>query len=81
MNLPVDVRDIYYRQIDESYPVPYAVNALVQYRFVTLAIQKCVTQGADPREEILKAAEDMNEEMARRKREYSRFLESLQIGG
>ncbi|HPT60596.1 MAG TPA: extracellular solute-binding protein [Bacillota bacterium] len=81
VNLLVDVRDIYYRQIDESYPVPYAVNALVQYRFVTLAIQKCVTQGADPREEILKAAEDMNEEMARRKREYSRFLESLQIGG
>jgi len=79
LDLPDEVKNVYYNQIDDSFPVPYAVNALVQYRFVTLALQKCVTQNADPREEILDAADEMNSEMARRKKEYSRFLKSMNI--
>ena len=77
VNLPEQVRDVYYKQIEACSPVPYAVNALVQYRFVTLALQKCVTQKADPNEVILEAAKSMNSEMARRKKEYSRFLENV----
>lgn len=77
IDLKPEIRDVYYKQIEACTPVPYAVNALVQYRFVVLALQKCVTQNADPKATVLEAAKEMNNEMTRRKKEYSRFLENV----
>lgn len=77
VNLPIEVRDVYFRQIEACIPVPYAVNALVQYRYVHIAIQKSILQKENPREAILEAAKEMNSEMARRKKEYNRFLTEL----
>lgn len=77
VNLPKEVRDVYLKQIEACVPVPYAVNALVQYRFVGLALQKTVMLKEDPKVAVLEAAKDMNEEMARRRKEYNRFLVEL----
>lgn len=64
-------------QLNSSEPVPYAINVAVLYRFVKFAVDKSVLQNVDPKTAILEAAKDMNNEMARRKKEYSRFIADL----
>jgi hypothetical protein len=53
------------------------VNAGVQFRYVVFAIQSAVLQGVDPEKAILDAAKAMNDDMARRKVEYKRFLDEF----
>ena len=77
VNLPEDIKQVYFNQIEACVPVPYAINNLVQYRYIVLAIQKVVLQNEDPKKAILEAAEEMNRDMNRRKTEYRRFLEEM----
>jgi len=77
INIDEDARKAFYGQLSHSEPAPYAINVSVLYRFVQFAVDKCILQNADPKEAILKAAEEMNNEMARRKKEYARLLATL----
>lgn len=72
-----DAKASIFGQLTHSEPVPYAINVNVLYRYVTFAIDKSVLQNVDPKEAVLEAAKEMNEEMARRQREYSRLLATL----
>lgn len=74
VNLPEAVKKVYFDQIEASIPIPYGVNSMVQYRYVVFAIQYAVLQNVNPKEAILQAAEAMNDDMARRRAEYQRFL-------
>jgi len=78
VNIDEDAKDAIFGQLTHSEPAPYAINVNVLYRYVTFAIDKSVLQDVSPKEAILEAAKDMNEEMARRQREYSRLLDQLQ---
>lgn len=75
--LPGNIAKVIHEQINESVPVPYVPTASVLHRYVNFAIQACLQQGADPREEAIKAAREMNREMDRRRLEYKRFLDQL----
>lgn len=77
VNLPEDVKKVYFDQIEACIPIPYGVNAGVQFRYVVFAIQNAVLQGVDPEKAILDAAKAMNDDMARRKVEYKRFLDEF----
>ncbi len=72
-----DARNAIYGQLSHSEPAPYAINVAVLYRYVKFAVDKSVLQDMDPKEAILEAAKEMNAEMARRKKEYSRLLANL----
>lgn len=75
--LPGNIARVIHAQINESVPVPYVPTASVLHRYINFAIQACLQQGADPREEAIKAAQEMNKEMDRRRLEYKRFLDQL----
>ncbi|MFA6694842.1 MAG: extracellular solute-binding protein, partial [Bacillota bacterium] len=77
VNLPDDVKKTYFDQIEACVPLPYGVNAGVQFRYIVLAIQSSILQHEDSRKAILNAAEAMNSDMARRKVEYKRFLDEF----
>ena len=77
INIDEDARKTFYGQLSHSEPAPYAINVAVLYRFVKFAVDRCILENADPKAAILKAADDMNNEMARRKKEYARLLASL----
>ncbi len=70
-------RQTFYDQLTHSEPAPYAINVAVLYRYIQFAVDKCILKDVDAKEAILEAAKDMNNEMARRKKEYSRFLADL----
>jgi ABC-type glycerol-3-phosphate transport system substrate-binding protein len=76
--LPGNIAKVIHNQIDESVAVPYAPTQAVLHRYINFAIQACIQQGADPKEEAIKAAKEMNKEMDRRRIEYSRFLDQLE---
>ncbi|HHY19474.1 MAG TPA: hypothetical protein GX522_06210 [Firmicutes bacterium] len=77
VNIEDDAKRTFYGQLSHSEPAPYAINVAVLYRYVKFAVDKSILQNADPKEAILEAAKEMNDEMARRKKEYSRLLANL----
>lgn len=77
VNIDPDTRKAYYGQLEHSEPAPYAANVAVLYRYVKFAVDKSILNNMDPKTAILEAAKEMNDEMSRRKKEYSRLLERL----
>ena len=71
------IRATLYKQINESYAVPYAPTSGVLIRFVQFALHEVLLNKRTPEEAALNAASEMNKEMSRRKIEYQRYLSKL----
>ncbi len=72
------VRETLYKQVHESFAVPYAPTSGVLLRFVSFAVQEVLMDKSSPEVAVKKAASEMNKEMDRRKVEYKRFLERIE---
>lgn len=72
-------RETFVKQAEQSAPVPPAINVAVLYRYVKFAVDKSVLNGVDPEVAILDAAKEMNEDMGKRRKEYTRYLQELGV--
>ena len=77
LHLKESYKQTFFNQVEASETVPPAINVNVLYRYVKLAIDKAILNKINPKTAIVEAARDMNSEMNRRKKEYSRFLAEL----
>lgn len=71
------IRETLYKQIHESYAVPYAPTSGVLLRFISFSFHEVLLDRKTPEEAAKHAASEMNKEMSRRKVEYQRFLDRL----
>ena len=72
-------RQSFSKQVEQCSPVPSAINVNVLYRYVKFAVDKSILKGIDPKIAIIEAAKEMNQDMSKRRKEYSRFLQELGI--
>lgn len=75
--LPESHRRILNIQAEQSRAPLFALGLVVSRRNLTNAARAVVLTGADPKAELLKAAEISNDELARKQKEYARFIKGL----
>ncbi len=79
INLDESFRQSFYKQVEQSSPVPPAINVNVLYRYVKFAIDKSILKGINPKVAIVEAAKEMNQDMNKRRKEYNRYLQELGV--
>ncbi|MDD2431744.1 MAG: hypothetical protein PHC96_08665, partial [Firmicutes bacterium] len=75
--LPESHRQILNTQAEASRAPLFALGLIISQRNIMNAARAVVITGADPAEEMRKAANISNDEMARKQREYARFINTL----
>lgn len=74
---PENVRAVVDASLTESLGAMPVVGGYQTYRYISFAFSKVITQNADPEQALLEAARESNLELARKQKEFERFVSRL----